>query len=203
MLASASSANGWRRRLYLPNYQVREAAKYAGIAPQTVVQWQKGAAGPILAPREEREALSYLQLIEVAVVAALRRAGVRLRRIRDTRGYVSKTLKSEFPFAEYRFKTDGERLFMDFDQLVGAEKGRGKLIRPDQGGQLAWTAVIGRLEEFEYEHEEIVIQWHVAGRKSAVIIDPQVSFGAPMVSGIPTWAVKGRWMVRREPGRDR
>src|SRR6266567_3382695 len=99
------SQDAWRRRLYLPNYQVQEAARYAKIAPQTVVQWQKGAAGPAVAPRETREALSYMQLIEVAVVAALRKEGVSLKRIRDTREYVARTLKSEFPFAEYRFKT--------------------------------------------------------------------------------------------------
>jgi uncharacterized protein (DUF433 family) len=26
-----------------------------------------------------------------------------------------------------------------------------------------------------------------------VVIDPRISFGAPVVSGIPTWVVKGRW----------
>lgn len=199
MPAAAQSAEAWRRRLYLPHYQVREAARYARITPQTVVQWQKGGAGPALAPREERIALSYLQLIEVAVVAALRGAGVAMRRVRDTREYLSKTLKSEFPFAEYRFKTDGRRLFVDFAQIVGPKKGRGKLLRPDQGGQLAWEAVIGRLQEFEYEHKGIVIRWHVGGPKSAVTIDPRVSFGAPMVNGIPTWAVKGRWAIGESP----
>ena len=91
-----------------------------------------------------------MQLIEVAVVAALRKEGVSLKRITDTREYVARTLKSEFPFAEYRFKTDGRRLFMDFAEIVGTKRGRGKLLRPDQQGQLAWAAVIGRLREFDY-----------------------------------------------------
>jgi uncharacterized protein (DUF433 family) len=185
MAVAEPSENAWRRRLFLPNYQVQEAAKYAQIAPQTVVQWQKGAAGPALAPRERRTALSYMQLIEVAVVAALRKEGVPLKRVRDAREYLERTLKSEFPFAEYRFKSDG--------------KGRGKLLRPDQEGQLAWEAVIGRLKEFEYERNGIVIRWRVAGPKSAVAIDPRISFGAPMVKGIPTWAIKGRWDAGEDP----
>ena len=199
MPAAAAPEEAWRRRLYLPNYQVREAARYADIAPQTVVNWQKSAAGPALSPRQDRVRLSYMQLIEVAVVAALRKAGVTLRRIRDARGYLQQNLQSEYPFAEYRFKTDGRRLFMDYAQFVGARKGRGKLLRPDQEGQLAWTVVIGRLDEFEYEKDKIVIKWHVAGPKSRIIIDPRVSFGAPMVKGIPTWAIKGRWDAGEEP----
>jgi uncharacterized protein (DUF433 family) len=196
MPAAAPSGDSWRRRLYLPNYPVQEAARYAKIAPQTVVHWQKGTA---LAARREREPLSYMQLIEVAVVAALRKEGVSLKRIRDAREYLSRTLRSEFPFAEYRFKTDGRRLFMDFAEVVGAKRGGGKLLRPDQQGQLAWKAVIGRLKEFDYERHGIVISWHVAGLDSAVVIDPRYSFGAPMVKGVPTWAVKGRWAAGEMP----
>lgn len=199
MGAAEQSENAWRRRLVLPNYQVQEAARFAQIAPQTVVQWQKGAVGPALAPRERRVALSYMQLIEVAVVAALRREGVPLRRIREAREYLQRALKSEFPFAEYRLKTDGHRLFMDFAEIAGPKKGRGKLLRPDQQGQLAWEAVIGRLKEFDYEGKRRVIRWHVGGPHSAVVIDPRVSFGAPMINGIPTWAIKGRWEVGETP----
>jgi uncharacterized protein (DUF433 family) len=198
MPAAAPSRDPWRRRLFLPNYQVQEAARYARIAPQTVVQWQKGQTGA-LAPRPHREALSYLELIEVAVVAALRKEGVALWRIREAREYISRTLKSEYPFAQYSFKTDGRGLFIDFAQVVGAKRGFGKLLRPDQQGQLAWEAVIGRLTEFDYERQGIVIRWHVAGADSTVVIDPRISFGSPMVKGIPTWAIKGRWSAGEPP----
>lgn len=191
MPSVAPSENAWRRRLFLPNYQVQEAAKYAQIAPQTVVQWQKTASGQgAVSQRARRIALSYMQLIEVAVVAALRKEGVPLRRIREARAYIEKTLKSEFPFAEYRFKTDGRRLFMDYAEIAGSKRGKGTLLRPDQEGQLAWEAVLGRLKEFEYERKGVVVRWHVAGAGSSVMIDPRVSFGAPTVSGTPTWAIK-------------
>ena len=92
----------WRRRLLLPTYQVQEAARCAHIAPKTVAQWQRGTAGLPLAPREPRKALSYLQLIEVAVVAALRKEGVLLRRIREAREYIQAELvERNYPFAEY------------------------------------------------------------------------------------------------------
>src|SRR6185295_17622426 len=59
--------------------------------------------------------------------------------------------------------------------------------------QLEWESVIGRLREFEYEKEGIVLRWHVAGVHSPIIIDPRISFGAPSIKGTPTWVILGRW----------
>src|SRR5262249_45004085 len=97
----------WLRRLYLPAYQIAEAADYARISPQTVIAWHKIEAA-LLRQRDTRAALSYLQLIEVAVVAAFRKAGVPMKRIRAARTYAARALKSEHPFAEYRFKENGK-----------------------------------------------------------------------------------------------
>jgi uncharacterized protein (DUF433 family) len=60
----------WRRRLYLPTYQVAEAADYAGIAPQTVAAWHKVEADFL--EKADKASLSYMQLVEVAVVAGKR-----------------------------------------------------------------------------------------------------------------------------------
>jgi uncharacterized protein (DUF433 family) len=198
MPRSARSEDAWRRRLFMPNYQVQEAARYARIAPQTVVFWQRGTAGP-LAPRHQREALSYMQLIEVGVVAALRNAGVKLSRVREAREYFARTFQREYPFAQYQFMTDGRGLFVNYAQLVGTKQGFGKLLRPDQQGQLAWEEVIGRLKEFDYERQDFAIRWHVAGPDSSVVIDPRVAFGSPMVKGISTWAIRGRWSAGEPP----
>lgn len=192
MIAVADKPEPWRRRLYLPNYQVLEAARYARVSAKTVTDWQRAGERQALPPRERRVALSYMQLIEVAVVAAFRTLGVPLKEIRASREYAAKQLKSEFPFAEYRFKTDGKSLFQDYKQYSG-KSGDGKLIQPGRGGQLSWDTIIGRLEEFDYEKKGIVLRWHVAGEGSPILIDPRVAFGAPAVSGIPTWALKGRW----------
>ncbi|SRR6266851_1872161 len=177
----------WRRRLFLPSYQIAEAATYAGISTQTVVAWHKIEAA-LLAQRDKRAALSYMQLIEVAVVAAFRKAGVSMKRIRATREWAAHSLKSEFPFAEYSFKENARHLYLDSGQIDVKE---GTVLQADQEGQLEWELIIGRLREFDYE--DIVMRWHVAGRSSPIIIDPQISFGAPAVRGTPTWVIRGRW----------
>ncbi len=129
-----------------------------------------------------------MQLIEVAVVAAFRKAGVSMKRIRATREWAAHSLKSEFPFAEYGFKENARHLYLDSGQIDVKE---GTVLQADQDGQLEWELIIGRLREFDYE--DIVMRWHVAGRSSPIIIDPQISFGAPAVRGTPTWVIRGRW----------
>lgn len=175
----------------MPNYGVGEAARYAEIASGTIRNWQKLSNRPSpLSPREAGKGLSYLQLIELAVVAAARRAGVGLAAIRETREYMSREFNAEFPFAEYRFKTDGRNLWLDSIDLPG---GGGKhLLNASSRGQLAWAEIIGRLREFDYE-ADLAARWHLAGAKSAVVIDPRVQFGKPSVRGIPTWIVAERY----------
>lgn len=188
--------NLWRERLHLPSYRVVEAARYARTSTQTVNNWQK-AGGHVLGaigPREQGASLSYLQLIEVGVVAAMRKSGVTLHKIRQARDYLSTQFGSDYPFAQYRFKTDGKSLFMDYDQIVGP-KDKGKLLAVNENGQLAWNEILGqRLREFEYDADlGTVLRWKVAGADSPVRVDPRVAYGAPQVNGIATWVLRERW----------
>ena len=146
-----------------------------------------------LAPRERGKALSYLQLIELAVVAAARDTGVPLWAVRATREYMRKEFNADFPFAQYRFKTDGKKLWIDYMDVIG-KKGKGKLLETSGKGQLWWSDIVGRLEQFEYDKKlGLAVQWHVAGRQSPVLIDPRVRFGAPAVDGVPTRLLAARW----------
>jgi uncharacterized protein (DUF433 family) len=191
LLVSERIDEPWRRRMYLPNYQIGEAAAYAQIAPQTVASWHNLDMA-LLSQREKRAALSYMQLIEVAVVAGFRKMGVPLKNIRATRDYAKSVLRSEYPFAEFQFKKEAKHLFLDSTELGDVKPG--VVVQTDQGGQLAWENVIGRLEEFDYENDDgRVLRWHVAGRSSPIIIDPRISFGAPAIKGTPTWIIRGRW----------
>lgn len=174
--------------MLLPAYQIGEAADYAQVAPQTVASWHRIEA-ELLKQREQRSALSYMQLIEVAVVAAFRKAGVLMPRIRKARAWAAHELKSEYPFAEYKFKENAKHLYLDSQQIDLKDN---TVVQADAEGQLEWESVIGRLKEFEYE-DQIALRWHVAGEGRPIIIDPRVSFGTPAVRGIPTWVLRGRF----------
>ncbi|MEM9360298.1 MAG: hypothetical protein AAGB04_29305 [Pseudomonadota bacterium] len=98
----------WRDRLTLPAYRVGEAATYVGISPSQIAYWEKsGGSEKALSGRLSRAGISYLQLIEVSVVAVMRGAGVKLTKIRDARSYFARELNLDFPFAQAKFKTDG------------------------------------------------------------------------------------------------
>jgi uncharacterized protein (DUF433 family) len=133
-----------------------------------------------------------MQLIEVAVVHTFRDLGLSLQRIRKARQYLAQRFQSEYPFAEYKFKTEGFHVLLDLEQFEGEGDEDLRLIVADKGGQLAWERVMeDRLLEFDYEHQ-LALKWHLAGRSSLVLIDPRISFGAPTVRGLPTWVLKGR-----------
>jgi uncharacterized protein (DUF433 family) len=193
----ATTSEPWRERLDAPAYRVSEAARYARTSTQTVGNWQRlrGNRRGAIAPRDRGVLLSYLQLIEVGVVAAMRKAGVALPKVKQAREYLATEFNSKFPFAEYRFKTDGKELFVTYDQITGAIE-KDKLLSVNQRGQLAWNEILSqRLQEFEYDDDlGKVLRWKVDGVDSPIRIDPRVSFGAPQIHGIATWVLRGRWI---------
>ncbi|MHB1414844.1 MAG: DUF433 domain-containing protein [Chloroflexota bacterium] len=188
-------AEPWRRRLYLPAYRIKDAARYAETSRETITYWhyRGGTLGPALPGRERGRPLSYLELIEVAVVASFRKVGLTLQRIRKARDYAAQRFNVEYPFAQLEFKTEGHHLFLELGEVEPEVDLSRAVIVADQGGQEGWEKLIAdRFLEFDYENE-LALRWHVAGPGSEVTIDPRVSFGAPTVKGVPTWAIRGRY----------
>ena len=192
-LISIGDVPPWKRRLMLPAYQVNEAARYARVTPTTIRNWQGKGNGEksAVAQREKGFALSYFQLVEVAFVAVMRRMGLKLQIIKDARSYIAQNLNSEFPFAENKFKVQGAKILMNLNQF-DLKAPSNKLVVVSHGGQLEWGEMLGKkFEEFDYQ-KGLAVRWHIAGRGSPILIDPQIAFGAPQIKGVPTWAIKGR-----------
>ena len=195
MAERATGRDGWRRRLYLPAYTTVEAARFAETKPRTVAYWHYGTgtrAGPALTGKKRYAPLSYLQLVEVAFVASFRQRGVPLQRIRKARDYVAKVFGAEFPFAQYEFKTEGLHILMD---AASFDPEFEDLIVADEAGQMVWERImLERFDQFDYE-EDLALRWHPRGRNVPIIIDPRISFGAPILerTGTPTWVIRGRF----------
>ena len=179
--ANPKSGEFWRARLVLPNYEIREAARFAHVHSTTVARWHKNTT---LGAKEPGTKLSYMQLIELAVAASCKEAGMKLTDIRAARAYFAGAFKTDYPFATLDLATDG----VDLAVKAGAE-----LLIGNRAGQLAWKRIIGeRFKEFDYEGG-IAARWRVGGSNCPVVIDPKIEFGAPTIGGIPTWALKGHW----------
>jgi hypothetical protein len=105
----------WNERLYLPAYRYSEAARLAETTPQSVARWFRGyqAPGHQMQPVFDAESprlLSYMQLVEVAFVAAFRRLGVKLDDLRRAHEYLRRQLGVDYPFAQLELKTDGKNV---------------------------------------------------------------------------------------------
>src|SRR6056297_2035125 len=184
----------WKDRLSIPAYRVAEAAAYVDISPQTISAWsrlnsKKKAATNL---RSSKLGLNFLELIEVAIVAELRREGVSLNRIRDARKYFSEALDARHPFALERFKTDGVNILLDFNDDEGKHLAD-RLVVADELGQLVWADFLYKsLREFWYD-DGLAVRWFVNGEDSDVVIDPRICFGSPSINGIMTRAIKNEW----------
>ena len=182
----------WYNRLFLPAYSVGDAARYAGSHPKTVSAWHN-RRNPVLPGHQPKQPLSYMELVEVAFVAFFRKAGVPMNRIRQARAYVAANFESDYPFTEYRFKTEGMHLLMDYFPRENKSVSS-RIIVADAAGQLAWDALLGeKFSQFDYELD-LAVTWHPVGRGSSVRIDPRIAFGKPIAEGIPTWTIKARWV---------
>ena len=193
-------AEPWRERLGLPAYRVADAARYCGLSPQGVRAWISSFVDyDVASPaRTMQPALSYYELVEVAFVSTFWHLGAPFSWIRSVRDRAVQELRSDYPFVQESWRDEGYRLvddmapgdFPDYtDSFISVGRCR------DSG----WIgSARERFDQFDYEFE-LALVWHLDGRGSPVRVDPRVSFGAPMVRGIPTSILKGRWAAGETP----
>lgn len=189
----------------LPSYGLAEAAHYVRIPEATLRSWTRGrryptASGPrnfqsvIQLPVPNKSALSFTNLVEAHVLSAIRREHqIQLDRIRAAIGYLQKQFRSKHPLADHNFETDGVDLFI--------EK-YGQLINVSRNGQLEMKQIIEiYLRRIERDRAGFPIRLYPFTRKvsasepKSVVIDPEVSFGRPVLAGtgIPTAVIAERY----------
>ena len=192
----------WKSRLATPAYRIGEAASYAHVSPQTVAAWHRARLDgrkAMLKEKEKQAGLSFLQLIELAVVARMRKAGLKVSEISRARDWFTRSTGLEYPFARLRFKTDGAEILQD-DEGPLRDGDVEKLISANHGGQYVWRDLLSqRLEEFNYDEDTGEVSfWKVAGTDKPILIDPKVAFGAPQVRGVKTGILKAHWLSGEE-----
>jgi uncharacterized protein (DUF433 family) len=143
-------------------------------------------------PKGERRFLSFTNLVEVHVLAAMRRKhALKLEVIRKAVRYVHDALDVEHSLATERFKTNGVDLFVE--RL-------GKIVNASREGQLGMKAVLaGSLARVEYDaHGRAVRLFPLLRRADApksIVIDPRRAFGRPVIVGtaVPAADVRSRF----------
>jgi uncharacterized protein (DUF433 family) len=190
----------------VPSYGITETAHYLRTPRTTIRDWvtgryYRGIGGqrfskPIIPLADpEVKLLSFMNLVEVHVLDAIRREhNIPLDKVRRAVAYLSKQFPSKHPLADGEFETDGINLFI---------QKFGQLINISQAGQLAMREVLqAHLHRIERDVAGLPVKLYPFTRKrdsqeepKAIVIDPQVSFGRPVLAGtgIPTAMIAERY----------
>jgi uncharacterized protein (DUF433 family)/DNA-binding transcriptional MerR regulator len=164
-------------------YSVAEAARLTGISAGRIRRWLRGqrrdaAVEPLV--------LSFRDLLEVRFVDAFRKHGVSWKAIRVAAERAEEIVQDAHPFSTKRFKTDGSSIFADIVQKTG-EESLLDLVK----SQYELKSVVDPFlfEGLEFSDPGIEpVRWWPLGRNHRVVIDPERSFGQPIVvpESVPT-----------------
>jgi len=169
-----------------PLYSFAEADRIAGVTPNTSRRWLKGYSfwydgeqrnmPPVTSTTETKDAVSFVDLMEVAAIGKLRKKGFSFKRIRKVNATARFYLQANRPLVTERFKVTGRDIFVDAGFGILLDVGYG-------AGMQAWDEVLDPfLDTVEYE-EEIVRRWWPLGKDVSVLVDPNYGFGLPVVEG--------------------
>jgi uncharacterized protein (DUF433 family) len=189
----------------IPAYTLGDVARLSGVPYATARSWIEGRSYPTrsgegyFAPLIERpqgsSLLSFVNLIEIHVLASLRRRHrVALPAIRHALNFLKQRSSSRHPLAEQTFETDGIDIFV---RSLGEVSGEQSPINLSQGGQMAIREMIeAHLQRVERDQVGSPIRLfpfvrHTIGENAKemvvqprpIVVDPSVSFGKPVLAG--------------------
>ncbi|OGO56236.1 MAG: hypothetical protein A2Z32_12630 [Chloroflexi bacterium RBG_16_69_14] len=130
---------------------------------------------PSVTQRRGEDLLTFEDLVEVAAVAAARKEGVSMHKVRQAIEFTQRELELERPLLSQRFLTDGRELFI---RDVATSPHFTALNRV---GQIVWSQMESVLREVDYI-SLLAAKWWPTGRHAGIVIDPLVNFGRPVVA---------------------
>lgn len=184
-------------RFDVPLYTLSEAARYLEVPTTTFTSWAKGyvrrspdrrpvTGAPVLTTvaGSSGPSIPFISLAEGMVLAAIRRTGVPMQRIRPALLALQETIGIEHALASERLYSDGAEVLYDF-AVAHAESSAGAQARELvvlRSGQQVFTEVVADyLKRIEYGADGYAQLLHLPGyQRRQVVADPQRSFGQPM-----------------------
>lgn len=196
-------------------YSLQQAARLVHEEPRSVRRWLRGyswryksgraSSGPLWHTQYEdaelpgEKVIGFRDLLELRMVAEFVKRGVHLKVIRATIDAATRHFGSDYPLSNKHFLTDGRRIFLE---AVEEATGTQKLIDV-AGRQFVFSEIVrpSLFAGIEYNDGQ-ASRWYPMQRSRAIVLDPKVQFGAPILSdaGVPTDTIFDAW---RAEGQDR
>lgn len=200
---------GGRNPREIPVYSAPEAAHYLRIPENTIRSWIHGRtyptsrgtrrARPIVSPADPVRGLSFINLLELHVLGAIRREHqVDMKHVRSALDFLQRQFRSEHPLIAEAMETNGKHLFV---------RKYGALINASEHGQVAMETVLhAHLKRIERDEQGLAVRLFPFTRKGTdaprlIAIDPLVAFGRPVIAGsrIPTTDIADRFKAGESP----
>lgn len=174
-----------------PAYSITEAGRYLRLSPATLRSWFLGRPYPtskgliqfrrvLTLAKRDPATLCFSNLIEAHVLRALRTEhGVPLVEVRQALAYAQRELRIDQLLLREELRTAGGKLFLDRYR---------ELVNRSVSGQLAMRKVFeAHLRSVEWGSLRSAVRLYPfvvseSADAKPIVIDPQISFGRPVVS---------------------
>ncbi len=187
-------------------YTVKEASILTKVAPTNIRRWLHGYKGahdqrvePLWTPQlqgTDFEGLGFHDLLEIRFVDEFRRYGVSLQAIRMASQAAKELYDSPYPFTCRKFQTDGKAIFAN----VYDETGEDQLLALAKKQYVINEVIKPSLYEGIQFEEDIAVKWYPNSKKKAVVLNPKISFGKPIVENcaVPTTTLYESYLVEKD-----
>ena len=191
-------------------YTFSEAARLADVRTVELRRWLRGYVSgkgehersqPPLWTSElagsDIDGLSFHDLLEVRFVKAFRKAGVSLQTIRITAANAREILDSAYPFTCKSFQTDGKSIFAEAVHKTGEadllDLGKRQYVFDEIIRPSLYAGI-------EFGIDERATRWYPVERSKAVVLDPDLAFGKPVVTnfGVRTDILHDAWLAEEK-----
>ena len=182
-------------------YTIHEAAKLTGIKGSDLRRWMFGNQNqpPLWHSQvqdEEIKGLGFNDLIAMRFVHAFRRHGVSLQAIRLASENAKEEFNNPYPFTCSRFRTDGHAIFTEVYES-NDEPSLYNLVKKNY----AMKEIMDQfLDDGVMLENDMAIKWYPVRDKTGVVLNPQRSFGKPIVEdyGVPNAALYQNYRVEQD-----
>lgn len=182
-------------------YSRAEASRLLKVHPASLNRWVQGytyvmrKAGREVRRRkpglihldlpiiEHALALSFIELMELRIIKVLCEKGVPLQRTRQAALAGIEVFNTQHPFASRRIFTDQRQIFANLTE--GTEVPDVIELKPSRHLQIQSGPILKPiLEEITFnERTHLTEKWWPLSFSLPVVLDPKVSFGAPIIDG--------------------
>lgn len=173
-------------------YSIAEASRLSQVHRNTIARWLRGYSYRLGDDRRYSpqvikggllhaggaNALRFKDLIEVRFVDAFRHQGVSWKVLRKASERAAELLETTHPFSTKRFLTDGQRILGE----MGRERGAGALLDVIKDQYVFREILAPYLRGLERSDQDEVLRWWPLERRGGVVLDPERSFGQPIIS---------------------